>query len=278
MVSIQCPGGRPGSPTSAATRCWWSSASRRTPWPARSAACSRTCAPSPGTARGRCCASTGRLVTRPVRRGHRRGFDLLTWRKKAPGTGLPDIADDQFTTVTFTGGDGKPRGYDLADTDVQITAGSGTRKGRVLELRQVTRRKPVPGGTMRQAHILTTRSRGELPAAAVAFRMSSRWREENYFRYGRAHFALDALDSYKTSPDNMERMVPNPARKTAMAAVTSAAGALQRAGTRHDARLAELKNPAPGTTAVITSKTLNRLAAPVETARRRLTATRDAAN
>jgi hypothetical protein len=35
--------------------------------------------------------------------------------------------------------------------------------------------------------------------------MSSRWREENYFRYGRAHFALDALDSYAVSPDDMTR-------------------------------------------------------------------------
>ena len=32
--------------------------------------------------------------------------------------------------------------------------------------------------------------------------MTSRWREENYFRYARAHFALDALDSYAAVPDD----------------------------------------------------------------------------
>lgn len=205
------------------------------------------------------------------------GFDLLTWRKKDAGHDLPDIADDQFTTVTFTGDDGKPREYDLADTDITLTIRAGKHKGRVLQLRQVTRRKPGRDGAMRQAHILTTRGRGGLPAPAVAWRMSSRWREENYFRYGRAHFALDALDSYKTAPDNMTRLVPNPARKAAAAAVASAARALDRAEAKRDARLAELKDPAPGTTVVITNKTLNQLQAPVGTARRRLAAAQDAA-
>ena len=205
------------------------------------------------------------------------GFDLLTWRKKNAGQDLPDIADDQFTTVTFTGDDSKAREYDLADTGIKLTVGSGLHKGRILELRQVTRRKPARDGGMRQAHILTTRRRGDLPAAAVAFRMSSRWREENYFRYGRAHFALDALDSYAVSPENMTRMVPNPAKKAAKAAAASAAKALQRAQARRDARLAELKDPAPGTTIVITNKTLNTLEAPVQTARRKLQAARDAA-
>ena len=87
-----------------------------------------------------------------------------------------------------------------------------------------------------------------------------------YFRYGRAHFALDALDSYKTAPDNPGRMIPNPAKK-----------AVERAGAKRDARLAELKDPAPGTTVVITNKTLARLGAPVETARRKVQAARNAA-
>ena len=205
------------------------------------------------------------------------GFHLLTWRKKDAGHDLPDLPGDQFTTVTWAGDDGKPREYDLADTGVQLTVRSGGHKGRVLDLRQVTRRKPAKGGGMRQAHILTTRGRDDLPAPAVAWPMSGRWREENYFRYGRAHFALDALDSYKTAPDNPGRMVPNPAKKAAKAAVTSAKKAVERAGAKRDARLAELKDPAPGTTVVITNKTLARLGAPVETARRKLQAARDAA-
>ena len=205
------------------------------------------------------------------------GFHLLTWRKKDAGHDLPDLPDDQFTAVTWAGDDGKPREYDLADTGVQLTVRSGRHKGRVLDLRQVTRRKPAKGGGMRQARILTTCGRDDLPAPAVAWRMSGRWREENYFRYGRAHFALDALDSYKTAPDNPGRMVPNPAKKAAKAAVTSAKNAVERAEAKRGARLAELKDPVPGTTVVITNKTLARLGAPVETARRKLQAACDAA-
>jgi hypothetical protein len=205
------------------------------------------------------------------------GFGLLTWRKKDAGTAAADVTGDQFAEVTWAGDDGKPRAWDLADTSVQIAVRSGRHKGRILDLRQVTRRKPAKDGGMRQAHILTTRSRDDLPAAAVAWRMSGRWREENYFRYGRAHFALDALDSYKITPGNPGRMVPNPAKKAAAAAVSSARKATERAEARRDARLAELKNPAPGTTVVITSKTLARLGAPVQTARRKLAAAQQAA-
>jgi transposase-like protein len=205
------------------------------------------------------------------------GFDLLTWRKKDSGSDLPEVPAEKFAEVAWAGDDGKPRQYDLADTDIKLTVGTGRHKGRVLDLRQVTRRKPATGDATRQAHILTTRGRDDLPAAAAAWRMSGRWREENYFRYGRAHFALDALDSYQTSPDTMTRLVPNPAKKAAAAAVASAMKALGRAEARRDAQLAELKNPAPGTTVVITNKTLSRLEAPVQTARRKLAAAQQAA-
>lgn len=46
------------------------------------------------------------------------GFGLLTWRKKDPGADLPDLPGDQFAAACFTGDDGKPREYDLADTDI----------------------------------------------------------------------------------------------------------------------------------------------------------------
>ncbi len=198
------------------------------------------------------------------------GFHLLTWRRKDSGSDLPEVPAARFAEAAWAGDDGKPRNCDLADTDVKLTVRSGEHKGRVLDLRQVTRRKPAAGGALRQAHMLTTRSRDDLPAAAAAWRMSGRWREENYFRYGRAHFALDALDSYKTAPDNPGRMVPNPAKKAAAAAVKSAKNAVARAEAARDQKLADLKNPAPGTTVIITSTTLNRLERPVGTARRKL--------
>src|SRR5208337_1170085 len=42
----------------------------------------------------------------------------------------------------------------------------------------------------------------------------------------RTHFALDALDSYAVTPDDPGRRVPNPAKKTAAAAVKTARKAL----------------------------------------------------
>jgi len=61
-----------------------------------------------------------------------------------------------------------------------------------------------------------------LPAAEIAYRMSARWRQENYFKYAREHFALDALDSYAADDDDPTRQVPNPAKALALAGVATA--------------------------------------------------------
>ena len=193
------------------------------------------------------------------------GFDLLTYRKAEAGKDLPAIPGSQFTTVTWTGDDGRERGYDLAETSIRLPVTSGEHKGEVLTLRQVTRR-----GKDRQVHILTSRDAALLPAPAVIWRMTCRWREENYFRYARAHFALDVLDSYATAPDDPDRKVPNPAKKTASAAVSAAKKDLAAAQAARESELAALRSPAPGTTTVITNAALARLDAPVDAARRKL--------
>jgi transposase-like protein len=193
------------------------------------------------------------------------GFDLLTYRKAEAGKDLPAICDSQFTTVTWTGDDGREREYDLAETQTTLPVTSGEHKGDVLTLRQVTRHDKD-----RQVHILTSRAAAALPAPAVIWRMTSRWREENYFRYARAHFALDALDSYAVTPDDPARLVPNPAKKTASAAVTAAKKDLAAAQAAREGKLAALRSPAPGTTTVITNATLASLDAPVDAARRKL--------
>lgn len=74
-----------------------------------------------------------------------------------------------------------------------------------LRLRQVTRR--MDHG--HQTPILT--SRRDLPAAQVAYRMFERWRQENFFKYLREEYALDALVEYAAVPDDPTREVPNPA-------------------------------------------------------------------
>jgi hypothetical protein len=42
--------------------------------------------------------------------------------------------------------------------------------------------------------------------------MFERWTQENFFRYMRQHFALDALLTYAVEPADPERSIPNPAR------------------------------------------------------------------
>jgi hypothetical protein len=43
--------------------------------------------------------------------------------------------------------------------------------------------------------------------------MFERWRQENFFKYMRQEFLIDALSDYQVEPDDPERSVPNPARK-----------------------------------------------------------------
>jgi hypothetical protein len=60
-----------------------------------------------------------------------------------------------------------------------------------------------------QTPILT--SRHDLGAPHVAYRMFDRWRQENFFKYLREEYALDALAEYAAVPDDPNREVPNPA-------------------------------------------------------------------
>jgi hypothetical protein len=188
------------------------------------------------------------------------GFGLLTWRKGP----VPDLPAETFTTVACTDDRGRQHEYDLADTTVELGISDGPRKGQTVTLRQVTRRVPAKAGATRQIHALT--SRDDLAAGEVCWRMTSRWREENYFRYARTHFALDALDSHAAAPDDPDRMVPNPAKKTAAARIRAAGHAITAAETARDAALLKLRSPAPGQAAYLSNQVINALGAPVEAA------------
>lgn len=79
-----------------------------------------------------------------------------------------------------------------------------------VTLRLIIRRSPDG----HQTPILTNRS--DLTVAEFAYRIGNRWRQENHFKYGREHLALDALDSYADqSGDDLTRLVPNPAKHRA---------------------------------------------------------------
>jgi hypothetical protein len=120
-------------------------------------------------------------------------FDLLTYRKGR----YPHIPQKRFQ-ICRTRREGRVIAYVLADQEVRLLKGK-------LRLRQVTRR--MENG--HQTPILT--SRRDLPAAQVAYRMFERWRQENFFKYLREEYALDALVEYAAVPDDPAREVPNPA-------------------------------------------------------------------
>jgi transposase len=199
------------------------------------------------------------------------GFDLLTWRKGP----APDLPAGAFTTITCADDRGREHEYDLADTTVTLTISEGPRKGQAVSLRQVTRRVPARGGGTRQIHALTSRT--DLAAGEVCWRMTSRWREENYFRYARTRFALDALDSYATAPDDPGRLIPNPAKKAAAAQVRHAEVLAAAAEAQRDASLAALRNPPPGQPVTITNQMINALDTPAGAAWQELQAAQDAA-
>jgi hypothetical protein len=121
------------------------------------------------------------------------GFDILTYRKGAS----PRVAKSRFSLHEEVI-DGRMLSYILADQEVRLLAGK-------LRLRQVTRLRDD-----HQTPVLT--SRRDLSPVEVAFRMFERWRQENFFKYLREEYALDALVDYDVVPDDPERDVPNPKR------------------------------------------------------------------
>ncbi len=191
------------------------------------------------------------------------GFDVLTWRKGP----TPDVNAGSFSTHTHIDEHGVKRTFQLADSTVAIPLDEHAPDAGQVTLRQVSKLDP---GTGRQVHILTTRT--DLTAGQVCFSMAARWREENYFRYGRMHFALDSHDCYAVTDDDPDRSVPNPAKKKAHRAVQAARARLARAETRRDEQLLALRSPAPGISTVITNQTLNQITAPVHAARAELDA------
>ena len=125
----------------------------------------------------------------------REGFDILTYRKGR----WREIAVKQFVTCTKTI-DGRKVSYELNDRNIRLLNGQ-------LRLRQITRRSP----NGHQTPIVT--SRQDLPPVVLAYRMFERWRQENFFKYMRDEYGIDALTDYKEESEDPERLVPNPQRR-----------------------------------------------------------------
>src|SRR6267378_2634711 len=123
------------------------------------------------------------------------GFDLLTYRKGR----TRHITEKRFTWHRARLESRRVR-YRLHDQPVRFLKGK-------LRLRQVTRLTE----TGHQTPMVT--SRWDLRAIVVAHRMFERWRQENFFKYLREEYLIDALVDYQVEPDDPNRSVPNPARK-----------------------------------------------------------------
>jgi transposase len=123
------------------------------------------------------------------------GVDIITYRK-----GKTDLIAEESFCVMAEEIEGKRVEYNLHDRSVALLDGK-------LWLRQVSRLNR-PG---HQTHIVT--SRRDLSAVTIAYRMFERWRQENFFKYMSAEYALDALVDYGVEADDLERLVPNPKRK-----------------------------------------------------------------
>ena len=123
------------------------------------------------------------------------GFDILTYRKGR----FRHVSEKKFIVRKATLG-GRSVEYRLNDRPILLLKGK-------LRLRQVTRLSD----NGHQTPILT--SRWDLRDIVVAYRMFERWRQENFFKYLREEYAIDALVDYRVEPDEPSRSVPNPARK-----------------------------------------------------------------
>ena len=122
-------------------------------------------------------------------------FDILTYRKGR----VRHISENRFV-LRKARLDGRSVKYLLHDQPVRFLHGK-------LRLRQITRLTD----SGHQTPVLT--SRWDLRDIIVAYRMFERWRQENFFKYMRQEFLIDALADYEVEPDDPARLIPNPARK-----------------------------------------------------------------
>ena len=121
------------------------------------------------------------------------GFDVLTYRRGKYDPWPRGV----FQTVDGTV-EGRAVTYELAEKTVRVLPG--------FKMREVRRLRS--GG--KQTAVMTTRWKTR--AIELAWRMFERWRQENFFRYMREHFALDAMASRRVEPVGEERTIPNPKR------------------------------------------------------------------
>ncbi len=136
-----------------------------------------------------------KLIKGTKEKGYKDKVDIMTYRK-----GKCRRVNEKRFKLRRAKLDGRWVTYRLHDQAVRFLKGT-------LRLRQVTRL--CDDG--HQTQVLT--SRWDLRDVEVAYRMFERWRQENFFKYMREEFLIDALADYQVEPDDPTRTVPNPKRR-----------------------------------------------------------------
>ena len=130
------------------------------------------------------------------RRLARRGIAVITWRKGRKGGDWPEAEFRTVETVIHGPGGGRAVEVRLAERRIELSGG--------LEAREI--RRLLDCG--RQMPLVATDFRLPLPAAAGA--LFSRWAQENFFKYMREEFNLDALPVHGLAELDPEAEIVNP--------------------------------------------------------------------
>jgi transposase len=149
------------------------------------------------------------------------GFDVLTYRK-----GRSRRINERRFIRRRAEFDGRRVDYLLHDQPIRFLNGK-------LRLRQVTRL--CDDG--HQTQVIT--SRWDLRDIEVAYRMFERWRQENFFKYMREEFLLDALVDYRIEPEDPTRTIPNPERRALDKEIRAARADLARLEREYGAAAAD---------------------------------------
>ena len=133
------------------------------------------------------------------RRLAQRGVAVITWHKAFNGEDWPETAFHRVAVPVFgPAGTGETHAA-LAERAIELPNG--------FKVRQIRRR--LDSG--RQPALITTHP--HLPMAQVAGALFSRWSQENFFKYMRQEFDLDASPIHALEPVDPAARVVNPVRR-----------------------------------------------------------------
>jgi transposase len=125
------------------------------------------------------------------------GLDFITYQR-----GEVHLDDDQFARREVRW-DGQRVRFSIAEDAVTVGESGPWRR---IVIRTEGHQRPI----------LTSLDAQAMAAARVGALMLTRWRQENFFKYARAHLGLDVLTTY-ASETAVDDEVPNPAVKAARA-------------------------------------------------------------